>query len=127
MLIGGWLFYAVVYMGFWRVTAGWQAWGLMLLYGFYYGLTEGALRAYVADLVAPAYRGRAYGILHTALGVVAFPASLIAGVLWQGAGGWRGFGPGAPFLFGAIMALLAALGLILFSEQTGLRREESTA
>jgi MFS family permease len=127
MLIGGWSFYALVYLGFWRVSAGWQAWGLMLLYGFYYGLTEGSLRAYVADLVPPAYRGRAYGILHTALGVVAFPASLIAGLLWQGAGGWRGFGPGAPFLFGAIMALLAALGLILLHEQSELRREETTA
>jgi MFS family permease len=112
MLIGGWLFYSLVYLGFWRVSAGWQAWGLMLLYGLYYGLTEGSQRAYIADLVPSPYRGRAYGILHTVLGVAAFPASLIAGVLWQGAGAWQGFGPGAPFLFGAIAALIGALGLM---------------
>jgi MFS family permease len=113
MLIGGWLFYAVVYLGFWRVSAGWQAWVLMLLYGLYYGLTEGSLRAYVADLVPATYRGRAYGILHASLGVVAFPASLIAGLLWQGVGSWQGLGPGAPFLFGAITAIIASVGLLL--------------
>ena len=124
MLIGGWSFYALVYLGFWRASAGWQAWALMLLYGLYYGLTEGALRAYVADLVPSNFRGRAYGILHTALGVVALPASLIAGLLWQGAGGWQGFGPGAPFLFGAIMAGLAAVGLAFLPENDNSQREE---
>lgn len=127
MLIGGWSFYALVYLGFWRASAGWQAWALMLLYGLYYGLTEGALRAYVADLVPSNFRGRAYGILHTALGVVALPASLIAGLLWQGAGSWQGFGPGAPFLFGAIMAGLAAVGLALLPEKHNREREELVA
>jgi len=37
------------------------------------------------------------------------PASLIAGLLWQGLGAWTGFGPSAPFFFGALMALLAGL------------------
>jgi MFS family permease len=127
MLIGGWSFYALVYLGFWRASAGWQAWALMLLYGLYYGLTEGALRAYVADLVHSNFRGRAYGILHTALGVVALPASLIAGLLWEGAGRWQGFGPGAPFLFGAIMAGLAAVGLTLLPESEHSEREELVA
>ena len=38
---------------------------------------------------------------------MALPASLIAGVLWQGMGGWDGLGPSAPFIFGAGTALLA--------------------
>jgi hypothetical protein len=38
---------------------------------------------------------------------------VIAGVLWQGVGPWAGFGPGAPFLFGAATAGLAALLLAL--------------
>jgi hypothetical protein len=37
------------------------------------------------------------------------PASLIAGLLWQGLGAWRGLGPSAPFFFGALMALLAGV------------------
>ncbi len=124
MLIGGWLFYGLVYLGFWRASTGWQAWGLMLLYGVYYGLTEGSLRAYVADLVPSGARGRAYGVLHTAIGVVSLPASLIAGLLWQGIGAWRGFGPGAPFLFGASAALSAAIGLMVFTESSKRGREE---
>jgi hypothetical protein len=46
------------------------------------------------------------------VGVMALPASLLAGLLWQGLGGWSGFGPSAPFVFGAVLAL-AATGLLL--------------
>ena len=45
------------------------------------------------------------------IGLTALPASVIAGLLWQGLGTWTGFGPSAPFLFGALMALLA---MVLF-------------
>jgi hypothetical protein len=34
---------------------------------------------------------------------------VIAGLLWQGAFGWTGFGPAAPFFFGATLALLAGI------------------
>ena len=54
-------------------------------------------------------RGTAYGLYNAAVGLAVLPASVIAGVLWQGVGAWQGFGPGAPFLFGAAMALLAGL------------------
>jgi MFS family permease len=63
----------------------------------------------IADLVPPVLRGTAYGVYHTLIGVLDVPASVIAGVLWQGVGAWAGFGVRAPFLFGAAMALLAAL------------------
>jgi hypothetical protein len=46
------------------------------------------------------------------------PASVIAGVLWQGAGGWTGFGAPAPFLFGGSMALLAAVLMIFWMPPT---------
>jgi hypothetical protein len=46
------------------------------------------------------------------VGLMAFPASVLAGVLWQGVGGWTGFGASAPFYFGAAMALLAGILLI---------------
>jgi hypothetical protein len=48
------------------------------------------------------------------IGLAAFPASLVAGVLWQGVGRWAGFGPSAPFLFGAGMALLAVVLLVIW-------------
>ena len=48
----GGLLYAAVYFGFARAHAAWQAWALFGVYGLFFGLTEGAERALVADLVA---------------------------------------------------------------------------
>ena len=112
VLIGGWLLYALVYLGFARAAAGWHAWALMVVYGIYYGLSEGVAKAYVADLVPAERRGTAYGLYNAAIGVMVFPASAIAGLLWQGAGSWSGLGQSAPFYFGALMALLASLLLL---------------
>ena len=108
-LVGGWLLYALVYLGFSRATEGWHTWALMAVYGVYYGMTHGVAKAFVADLVPPERRGTAYGVYSAAVGVTALPASIIAGVLWQGVGGWNGLGPGAPFLFGSVLALAAAV------------------
>jgi hypothetical protein len=83
-------------------------------YGAYYGLTTGTAKAMVADLVPLELRGTAYGAYHALLGIIELPASLIAGVLWQGIGPWLGFGPAAPFYFGAGTALAAALLLSAF-------------
>jgi MFS family permease len=116
MLLLGWSIYALTYLGFALARAGWQAWLLMLVYGAYYGLTEGAAKALVADLVPVEARGTAYGAFNAAIGLTALPASMVAGVLWQGIGGWNGLGAWAPFAFGAGMAFLAAilLGLLPF-------------
>ena len=108
LIVGGWLFYALIYLGFAWVKPGWQVWGLFALYGLYYGLTEGVVKALVADVTTSAQRGSAYGLFNGAVGLAALPASVIAGLLWQGAGSWAGWGPSAPFIFGAGMALLAA-------------------
>ena len=114
VIIGGWLAYAVIYLGFALTDATWQIWALFALYGIYYGMAEGAGKALVADVVESEQRGTAYGLYNAAIGLAAFPASLIAGILWQGVAGWAGFGPAAPFLFGAFMALLAVILLVVW-------------
>jgi MFS family permease len=114
VLVGGWMIYGLVYLGFALAGAGWQVWLLYALYGVYYGMTEGVAKALVADVVRPEQHGTAYGVFNAAIGVTAFPASLIAGLLWQGLGAWTGFGPAAPFVFGAGLALLAALLLTMW-------------
>jgi MFS family permease len=108
VIVGGWLLYGLVYLGFALAGAGWQVWVLYALYGMYYGLTEGAARALVADIVRADQRGTAYGLFNAVVGVTALPASVLAGLLWRGLGTWQGFGASAPFLFGALLALLAA-------------------
>jgi len=109
LIIGGWIVYALVYLGFGLVSASWQVWALYIVYGLYYGMAFGTTKAMVADLVPVELRGTAYGTFNAILGILDFPASLIAGILWQGVGGWQGFGPSAPFLFGAALAGLAAV------------------
>jgi MFS family permease len=113
LLVSGWLFYSLVYWGFAYAQAGWQTWALMAAYGLYYGLTDGVAKAFVADLIPSERRGMAFGAYNAAIGLTAFPASLIAGLLWQGVGSWDGFGPSAPFVFGAVLALLASGMLLL--------------
>jgi MFS family permease len=107
LIIAGWLIYAVIYLGFAFAWARWHIWILYAGYGLYYGAFLGASSALVAELVPQHLRGTAYGIFNAALGVAAFPASLLAGLLWD----W--YGPAAPFLFGAALAVLATIGLLM--------------
>ncbi len=109
LIIAGWIAYGLVYLGFALSRTGWQIWTFYGLYGIYYAATEGSAKAFIADLVPSDRRGTAYGLYNAAIGVMAFPASVIAGLLWQGAFGWHGLGAPAPFFFGAGMALLAGL------------------
>ena len=79
---------------------------LFALYGLYFGLAEGATRAFVADIVPVERRGTAYGLYHGAVGFALLPASVIAEVLWQV------IGPAAPFYFGAAMSGAALVGFL---------------
>jgi len=108
LIIGGWLAYGAIYLGFALAGKGWHIWLLYALYGVYYGLAYGTAKAMVADLVPAELRGTAYGTYNAALGILDFPASLIAGFLWQAVD------PAAPFFFGAALALVAAILLALW-------------
>ncbi|MGE5224490.1 MAG: MFS transporter [Omnitrophica WOR_2 bacterium] len=118
LIIGGWTVYALIYLGFGLVQTGWQVFVLYVAYGLYYGMAFGVSNALVADLVPENLRGTAYGTYNAVIGILAFPASLIAGILWQGVGTWKGFGAPAPFLFGAALALIAAVLMALWNPKT---------
>lgn len=117
LIVGGWLVYALIYFGFALSTASWHIWLLYVLYGLYYGMAYGSANALVADLVPENLRGTAYGTYNATIGLLAFPASWIAGILWQGIGSWGGFGASAPFYFGGMMALIAAILMIVWMPQ----------
>lgn len=109
LIVGGWLVYAVIYFGFAAAQDAWQVFALYVAYGLYYGMAYGASNAMIADIVPDNLRGTAYGTYNAVMGIITFPASVIAGILWQGVGSWSGFGPSAPFLFGAVLSFLAAI------------------
>lgn len=103
----GWGLYALCYLGFaWAETLA-QFAGLLAVYGLYYGLTEGALKALVTDFTAPHQRAGGFGVFHAAVGLAALPASLLFGVFWAE------LGSRAAFTIGAGLAGAAALMLML--------------
>lgn len=108
VIIWGWFAYAVAYLGFAMATQAYQIWLLFAFYGVYYATTEGVAKALIADLVISEHRGKAYGIYNAVIGLIALPASVIAGYLWDAVGA------SAPFFFGASMAALATALLLLF-------------
>jgi MFS family permease len=103
LIVGGWLLYAAVYFAFAWAGAPWQAWALFAVYGIFYGMTEGTEKALVADIVPAVRRGAAFGWYNLAIGLGALPASLIFGWIWDRSGS-----PSA-FVFGATLALAAAI------------------
>lgn len=107
VIVSGWAVYAAIYVAFAFVTTSTGIWLLFGLYGIYFGLTEGAERALVADLVPEDRRGTAYGLFNLTVGIGALPASIVFGLVWQ----YAGFG--YAFIMGAGFALLASF-LLLF-------------
>jgi MFS family permease len=78
-----------------------------MLYGLYSALVDGSQKSMVADLVSKDLRGTGYGIYHSVLGITLLPASLIAGLLYDKVNA------NAPFYFGASMAFIAALLMVV--------------
>ncbi len=105
LIVAGWLLYAAVYFGFSRATAPWHAWALIATYGLFYAMTEGTEKALVADIVPKQKRGVAFGWYNLAIGLGALPASLMFGAIWDR------LGSPVAFMFGASLALLAAIGM----------------
>lgn len=103
VMILSWTIYGLVYLGFAFASKPYQIWLLFIVYGLFYGLSEGTEKAWVADLVEESKRGTAYGAYHFCIGIAALPASLLMGLIWKAIGvQWA-------FTFGAVMALIAAL------------------
>jgi len=82
---------------------------LFICYGLVYALVEGNQRAFIADLSPEKLRATCLGAFHTTIGLVALPASLIAGLLWKISSVYT-------FLFGSIVAGIAAILILSFKD-----------
>lgn len=98
----GWGIYSLAYLGFALLKGAVWTWLLFSFYGLYY-LTEGVLKAFVADMVPSELRGSAYGIYNFTVSITVLPASLMMGLLWST------LGPRVAFLVGAGLAMAASL------------------
>ena len=96
----GWAWYALVYLAFAFASDLRVLVGVFLAYGLFHGLSEGPQKALLGSLAPPGLKSTCYGWLGLVTGLLALPAGLLCGALWQ----WQG--PGAAFAAGAGLALL---------------------
>jgi MFS family permease len=107
LVVLGYFVYGAVYLGFSLVRGPQFVWFLFAIYGMYYAMTEGVIRAWIADLVPSSSRGSVFGVFNWLVGVAALPASLVAGWLW------RHYSPPVPFFISALLSFSAAILLWL--------------
>lgn len=103
VLFVGYLLSALMLLGFAFASNPLHAWILFIIYGVAMAITQATPRALLADLVPAQLRGTSYGIYYTLIGLIALPASAIAGLLWDR------FTPALAFSYGAALAAAAAV------------------
>ena len=120
----GWAIYAFVYISFALLVflppelQIITTFILFAVYALFYAFSEGAEKAFVADLVKEEYRGTAFGLFNFAIGLGALPASIIFGFLYSyfdrlipGYGGTVAFG------FGGTMAVISMILLAVMVKE----------
>jgi MFS family permease len=104
-LLGGWSLYAIIYAILPLAHTYQATWLVMLAYGFYYGLTEGAEKALLMAIAPEDQRGRAFGAFHAITGAAVLPANAVFGFVFDK-------NPEIAFWIGAGFAGLGALILL---------------
>ena len=108
LIIFGYLLYSSIYFGFGKTNSHGVLILLFALYGLYSAATDGIQKALVSDLIDKRKRGTGLGLYNCLVGITLLPASLMAGLLYDH------INNRAPFYYGSIMALVAALLMLLF-------------
>jgi MFS family permease len=120
----GWAIYSFVYISFallvflppdLQIIATFV---LFAVYALFYAFSEGAEKAFVADIVKDEQRGTAFGLFNFAIGLGALPASVIFGFLYSyfdkiipGYGGTVAFG------FGGTIAVISMVLLAVMVKE----------
>jgi MFS family permease len=120
----GWAIYAFVYISFAFLTflppylQIFATFLLFAVYALFWAFSEGAEKAFVADLVKDEQRGTAYGMFNFAIGLGALPASIIFGFLYSFSDKViPGFGGTIAFGFGGMIAVISMLLLALLVKE----------
>ena len=108
LIIFGYLLYSIIYFGFGRTNSQGVLILFFALYGLYSAATDGIQKALVSDLIDKKKRGTGLGLYNCVVGITLLPASVIAGLLYDHVNN------SAPFYYGSIMALVAAMLMLIF-------------
>ncbi len=101
VLLGGWAIYGGVYLALAINRSHTIFWFLLSIYGLYYGLTEGAERALLSELVPSHAMDKGFGWFHGIKGLALLSGNLLFGYLWQR------WGAGTAFAEGVVCSMLA--------------------
>ena len=107
VLLLGYLLFGSTFLGFAFLHSLASYVVFFILYGLVYATIDGAQSAFVCDMAPEHIRGTALGTLHTAIGLVALPSGIIAGLLWEHVAPW------AAFVSGGSLGLIAAAMLLV--------------
>jgi MFS family permease len=103
LLVSGFFLFALIYLLFGINQSTTWVWFLFALYGVYMAISEGISKVYITQIASPEVIATSFGAYQTIIGVCTFFSSLIAGLLWTNVN------PSAPFIFGAILAIIAGM------------------
>src|SRR5574344_3038107 len=103
--------FSLVYFIFGFATNKWMLVIAFIIYGLYTAMVTGVERAFIAEISPTQIKGTMLGLHSTLVGIALFPASLIAGLLWNN------IGPYASFVLGATLAIIASIVLLFFFKQ----------
>ena len=103
LLIAGWTSYAVIYALFPFAKTLTSFVILFVAYAIPFTLAEGAERAWIADLVPAAVRGKSFGVYYLANGLCVLVGTALFGLIYQQVS------PAAAFFTGAALAMAAVL------------------
>ena len=102
----GYVLFGLTSLGLVFVSSLFQIVCVFALYGVFYAMIDGVQRAFVVDLAPPDLKATALGTFHTATGLAALPAGVIAGLLWDT------ISPETAFVYGFVLSLVAAASLL---------------
>jgi len=112
LLVAGYLVFSSVYLGFAVASSKAVIVAVFVMYGLYTAMIAGVERAFIAEISPKELKGTMLGMHSTIVGIALLPASVIAGLLWDG------FGAPVTFFFGSGMSFAAALILMIFMKNT---------
>lgn len=94
----------IFYNSFWMIFLA------FVVYGIYSAAYEGNLKTIVAEFAPPHLRSSVIGSFQMLIGLIALPASFVAGILWDG------IGLKAPFVLSLALTLIALILLFFVRE-----------
>lgn len=108
ILMVGYALFCFTHLGFASASTPSQAWLFFAVYGVAIAILDVVPRALVAHFSLPEKRATAFGYYHTTVGLMALPATAIAGLLWDS------FNSAAAFTYGAAISLSVLILFMLF-------------